>query len=93
MANLQVRVDDALKAQADALFASIGLDTSSAVRVFLKQSVLRGGIPFELVGDPYLPYLQEADARARAGEPTMDFEEFEARRRALLDKLEAEGGK
>ena len=47
MANLQVRVDDKLKAQADALFASIGLDTSAAVRVFLKQSVLRGGIPFE----------------------------------------------
>ncbi len=91
MANLQVRVDDKLKAQADALFASIGLDTSAAVRVFLKQSVLRGGIPFELVGDPYLPYLQEADARARAGEPTMDFEEFEAKARALIHELEAKG--
>ena len=32
MANLQVRVDDDLKAKADSLFASIGLDTSSAVR-------------------------------------------------------------
>lgn len=91
MANLQVRVDDTLKAQADALFASIGLDTSAAVRVFLKQSVLRGGIPFELVGDPYLPYLQEADARARAGEPTMDFEEFEAKARALIHELQAKG--
>ena len=79
MANLQVRVDDDLKAKADSLFASIGLDTSSAVRVFLKQSVMRGCIPFELQGDPYLPYLQEADARARAGEPTMDFEEFRNR--------------
>ena len=89
MANLQVRIDDTLKAQADALFASIGLDTSAAVRVFLKQSVLRGGIPFELVGDPYLPYLQEADARARAGEPTYTEEEFRARAEALLHELQA----
>ncbi len=89
MANLQVRIDDTLKAQADALFASIGLDTSAAVRVFLKQSVLRGGIPFELVGDPYLPYLQEADARARAGEPTYTEEEFRARVEARLHELQA----
>ena len=90
MANLQVRVDDDLKAKADSLFASIGLDTSSAVRVFLKQSVMRGCIPFELQGDPYLPYLQEADARARAGEPTMDFEEFETKARAFIRELQAE---
>ena len=90
MANLQVRVDDDLKLQADALFASMGLDTSAAVRVFLKQSVLRGRMPFELRGDPYLPYLKEADARARAGEPTMDFEEFETKARAYVHALQAE---
>ena len=84
MANLQIRVDDTLKAQADSLFASIGMDTSSAVRVFLKQSVMRGGIPFELVGDPCLPYLQEADARARAGEPVFTEEEFRAKAEAFL---------
>ena len=88
MANLQVRVDDALKAQADSLFASIGMDTSSAVRVFLKQSVMRGGIPFELRGDPYLPYLQEADARARAGEPTYTEDEFRAKAEAFLNELQ-----
>ena len=87
MANLQVRVDDNLKIQADALFASIGLDTSSAIRVFLKQSVLRGGIPFELKGDPYLPYLKEADALARSGVPSMDFEEFEALARKKINEL------
>lgn len=84
MANLQVRVDDALKAEADRLFASIGLDTSSAVRIFLKQSVLRGAIPFELRGDPYLPYLQEADARAGAGEPSYSEKEFREKAEAYL---------
>ena len=88
MANLQIRVDDALKADADRLFASIGMDTSSAVRVFLKQSVMRGCIPFELRGDPYLPYLQEADARARAGEPIYTEKDFRARTEALLRELQ-----
>ena len=89
MANIQVRVDDSLKAQADSLFASIGMDTSSAVRVFLKQSVLRGCIPFELQGDPYLPYLQEADAQARAGAATYTEEEFRAKAEAMLHELQA----
>ena len=88
MANLQVRVDDTLKAEADRLFASIGLDTSTAVRVFLKQSVLRGGIPFELTGNPYLPYLQEADARAKAGEPLYTEEEFRRKVAAALHELQ-----
>ena len=88
MANLQIRIDDTLKAQADSLFASIGMDTSSAVRVFLKQSVMRGGIPFELRGDPYLACLQEADALARAGEPTYTEEEFRAKAEAYLNEVQ-----
>ena len=60
MATIQVRVDDKLKAQADALFADIGLDTSSAIRVFLKQSVNRGGIPFPLIQDRYPAYVEQA---------------------------------
>ena len=38
MATLQLRVDDSLKAKADALFSSLGLDTSTAVRIFLASS-------------------------------------------------------
>ena len=48
MAILQIRVDDKLKAEADALFADIGLDTPTAIRAFLKQSVMRDGLPFAL---------------------------------------------
>ena len=88
MANLQVRVDDTLKAEADRLFTSIGLDTSSAVRIFLKQSVLRGAIPFELRGDPYLPYLQEADAKARGEEPSFSEQEFRDKTEAYLRDLQ-----
>ena len=46
MATIQVRVDDNLKTVADDLFTSLGLDTSTAVRMFLVAATEAGGIPF-----------------------------------------------
>ena len=46
MATLQLRVDDSLKLKADALFSSLGLDTSTAVRIFLASSIENNGLPF-----------------------------------------------
>ncbi|MDR1147791.1 MAG: type II toxin-antitoxin system RelB/DinJ family antitoxin [Spirochaetaceae bacterium] len=46
---LQIRIDTELKREAEELFAEIGLDTPSAVRLFFKQSVARNAIPFPLV--------------------------------------------
>jgi len=43
---IQVRVDDQLKDSADMLFSSLGLDTSTAIRMFLIASMEAGGIPF-----------------------------------------------
>lgn len=43
---IQVRVDDDLKESADRLFCSLGLDTSTAIRMFLVASMEAGGIPF-----------------------------------------------
>ncbi|GHU83738.1 hypothetical protein FACS189468_9110 [Spirochaetia bacterium] len=45
---LQVRIDTELKQAAEELFADIGLDTSSVVRLFLKQAVARQEIPLAL---------------------------------------------
>lgn len=45
---IQLRVDDFLKSAADDLFASLGLDTSTAIRIFLTMSIETGGIPFEI---------------------------------------------
>jgi DNA-damage-inducible protein J len=47
MALLQIRVDEELKNQANAIYNELGIDLSTAVRMFLKKSVLEGGIPFE----------------------------------------------
>jgi len=44
----QIRIDSDVKKQANALFANLGLDMSSAVNMFLHQCILRGGIPFSV---------------------------------------------
>ena len=39
MSTLQIRIDDQLKKDADSLFSSLGLDTSTAIRIFLNASL------------------------------------------------------
>lgn len=46
MATLQIRIDDKLKNEVDSLFSSLGLDTSTAVRIFLNAALEYDGIPF-----------------------------------------------
>lgn len=53
MANLNIRVDDDLKRQAEMVFSDIGLSLSAATTIFLKQVVRCNGIPFELRADPF----------------------------------------
>ena len=48
MSQIAVRVDDALKKEATAIFNELGLDMSTAVKLFLKQSVLTRSIPFDV---------------------------------------------
>lgn len=46
---IQVQVDNALKKDADELFRNLGMDTQTAIRIFLKQSVSLHGMPFPVV--------------------------------------------
>jgi DNA-damage-inducible protein J len=52
---IQIRIEDDLKKKADALFTDLGIDTTSAIRLFLTQAVMRNGIPFEItrIEDPF----------------------------------------
>ena len=45
---IQVRIDEDIKRKADALFADLGFDTPTAIRIFLNQSIRREGMPFEV---------------------------------------------
>ena len=45
---LQVRIDDELKSKASALFNELGIDLSTAVRIFFMKCLAVGGLPFEM---------------------------------------------
>ena len=48
MGVLQVRIDDELKWQSEEILNEIGIDLSTAVRVFLKKVIMERGIPFDM---------------------------------------------
>ena len=62
MAIIQFRVDDDLKAKATSVFEKLGLDLSSAMRMFLKRSVDVQGVPFSMVLERSA--YQASDARS-----------------------------
>ena len=67
MATIQIRVDDRTKTAVDSLFSSLGLDTSTAVRMFLAASLENDGLPFPVKRRAVQPDLLEAieDTRLR----------------------------
>jgi len=49
--NINIRVDGDIKSKAQDVFSNLGLDMTSAINIFLRQSIRKNGIPFELVND------------------------------------------
>lgn len=47
--NLTIRIDSNLKKEADNLFKELGINISSAITLFLKQSVREKALPFDVV--------------------------------------------
>ena len=50
-ANINIRVDGDVKNRAQEVFATLGLDMTSAINIFLRQAIRRNGIPFELINE------------------------------------------
>lgn len=48
MANINLRMDDNVKKQAEELFADLGMNMTTAINIFLKQAVRENKIPFEI---------------------------------------------
>ena len=46
--NLCIRMDKNLKEQADSLFSELGMNMTTALNIFVRQSVRQGKIPFEI---------------------------------------------
>ena len=84
MAIIQFRVDDDLKAKATSVFEKLGLDLSSAMRMFLKRSVDVQGVPFSMVlersahqaSDARSIMLEMQDVSKRKGNSEMTLDEI-----------------
>lgn len=77
MAQVNISIDDTLKAQGEELFKALGLSFSSAVSVFVAQAVRLRGLPFDVVieNDPFyseenLGVLRESIKAADEGKVT-----------------------
>ncbi|AFL68855.1 type II toxin-antitoxin system RelB/DinJ family antitoxin [Sulfurospirillum barnesii] len=59
--NINIRMDETVKKQAEELFNELGLNMTTAFNMFVRQALNRGGIPFEVVRKDafYSPYNQE----------------------------------
>lgn len=77
-AYLNARVEPELKADAESIFRNLGLTTSDAVTIFLRQVVLHRGFPFpvrepneetiEALGEDAADLVAYSDARAMMAE-------------------------
>jgi len=52
-ASLNIRIDPETKAGAEKLFGSFGITVTDAVNMFLRQSLMVGGLPFDLKQPKY----------------------------------------
>lgn len=77
-ANLNVRVDETVKKNAEQLLEELGLNMSTAINIFLRQMLRVHGLPFEVTTDAFytegnIRYLEQKMADYKAGK--LDFSE------------------
>jgi len=56
--SITVRTDEEVKSQAAEILASLGMDMSTGVNVFLRAVVREGGIPFAVILEPLAEYRE-----------------------------------
>ena len=76
MANINMRIDDNLKRDAEALFDELGLSMTAATTLFLKQCIRYQGLPFDGRLDPFYSadnqnHLRKAISDLDAGHGTV----------------------
>jgi DNA-damage-inducible protein J len=59
MTQIQIRIDEKTKKSSKKIFDELGLDMSSAIKIYLKQVIKQKGIPFMLLTKNGLTIEQE----------------------------------
>lgn len=84
---MQFRVDDELKAQASAVCEELGIDLPTALRIFMKRTVIANGIPFSMT----LPKKEyKAERAIRAMQSLSDAAQKNGTADMSLDEINAE---
>lgn len=77
--SMTIRINPELKSEADAVLNYLGLTTSEAVAIFLRQVVINKGIPFEIKAPQYngetLKAMLEAEEIAKSGKGSDNIED------------------
>ena len=60
-----ISIDADIKKQAQELFAELGMDLSTAINIFIRQSIRQHSIPFEITADIPNKETREAIAEVR----------------------------
>lgn len=76
MAQINLRVDDDVKYNAERTLNDIGLSMSAAINIFLKTVIRENRIPFELSADPFysktnIDELERRVSNLRTGKSTL----------------------
>ena len=63
--NFSVRIDSDIKKQCEAMYGELGINLTTAINVFLRQSLRVGGFPFDVPNKETLAAMLEAERIAR----------------------------
>lgn len=64
MGQMNIRIDDETKKQADNLFNELGMSTQTAINVFVREALRTNGFPFELRLDPFYSEKNQEELKA-----------------------------
>lgn len=92
MTTIQVRIDEETKNSAKKVLDKVGMDISSAIKIYLKQIVIYKGIPFKVLTEKGLTPEEEkeilkAEAEALRGENIVAITNNWKETKAFLDSL------
>lgn len=89
-ANINVRIDPETKLNAEKLFSSFGITITDAINIFLRKSIMEGGLPFEMKQPRYNAETEAAMKEARAIRDGQIQVKHYSRAQDLFEELDAE---
>jgi DNA-damage-inducible protein J len=89
-ANLNIRIDPETKKGAERLFSGFGITVTDAVNIFLRQSLMVGGLPFAMKIPRYNAETEAAIKETRDIEAGKVATKGYGSARELFDELDAE---